>query len=70
MIKIGKLIEYDENIGTILDDEGIEHLVLKKDIICDELKVNDYVKFDSETIITSENERKIARFINKLTLKK
>lgn len=70
MIKSGILVEYDDNIGIIKDNENIEYIVLKKDIICDDLKINDLVKFESEVVITSEEDKNIARFINKLSLKK
>lgn len=70
MIKSGILVEYDDNIGIIKDNENIEYIVLKKDIICDDIKINDIVKFESEVVITSEEDKNIARFINKLSLKK
>lgn len=70
MIKSGILVEYDDNIGIIKDNENVEYIVLKKDIICDDLKINDLVKFESEVVITSEEDKNIARFINKLSLKK
>lgn len=70
MIKSGILVEYDDNIGIIKDNENIEYIVLKKDIICDNLKINDMVKFESEVVMTSEEDKNIARFINKLSLKK
>lgn len=70
MIKNGILVEYDDNIGIIKDKDNIEYIVLKKDIMCDDLKINDIVKFESEVVITSEEDKNIARFINKLSLKK
>lgn len=70
MIKSGILVEYDDNIGIIKDKDNVEYIVLKKDIMCDDLKINDLVKFESEVVITSEEDKNIARFINKLSLKK
>ena len=70
MIKSGILVVYDDNIGIIKDKDNVEYIVLKKDIMCDDLKINDLVKFESEVVITSEEDKNIARFINKLSLKK
>lgn len=70
MIKYGKLIKYDNNIGTIVDDNGNEHIVLRKDIKSENIKINDYVKFTSETFLAPNNDYKMARFVNKLSLKK
>ena len=70
MIKVGKLIEYDNNIGIIKDINNIDHIVLKKDILCNDIKVNDIVNFTSEVFQTSEEDKNIARFVNKLSLKK
>ena len=70
MIKSGILVEYDDNIGIIKYKDNVEYIVLKKDIMCDDLKINDLVKFESEVVITSEEDKNIARFINKLSLKK
>jgi len=70
MIKYGKLIKYDNNVGIIIDDNGNEHIVLRKDIKSDEIKINDYVKFTSETFLAPNNDYNMARFVNKLSLKK
>lgn len=70
MIKTGILVEYDNNVGIIKDNENNEYIVLKKDILNDEIKINDEVKFESEVVITSEEDKNIARFINKLSLKR
>ena len=69
MIKIGKLIEYDNYNGLIIDEFGKKYMVLKKDILTDNIKINDYVKFNPEIVKTSEEDKDIARFVRKLEKK-
>ena len=69
MIKIGKLIEYDNYNGLIIDELGKKYIVLKKDIITNNLKINDLVKFNPEIVKTSEEDKDIARFVYKLEKK-
>ena len=68
MIKIGKIMEFDNYTGTIIDTEGKKYIVLKKDILEENLKTNDIVRFNAEIVKTSEEDKNIARFVN--TLKK
>lgn len=70
MIKIGIMIEYDNYNGLIIDSEGKKYIVLKKDILSNNIKINDLVKFNAEKINTSEEDRDIARFVNKLEKKR
>ena len=69
MIKIGKIIDYDNYNGLIIDNEGKKYIVLKKDILSNNIKINDLVKFNAEKIKTSEEDKDIARFVNKLEKK-
>lgn len=69
MIRFGKLIEYDNYNGLIIDAEGKKYIVLKKDILSNNIKINDLVKFNAEIVKTSEEDKDIARFVNKLEKK-
>jgi len=69
MIKLGKLIEFDNNYGTIIDENGNKYIVLKKDILSDNIKINDIVKFNAETLKTSLEDRNVARFVKKIEKK-
>ena len=48
MIKIGKIIEYDNYNGIIIDELGKKYIVLKKDILTENIKLND---FDNRLLI-------------------
>ena len=69
MIKVGKIIEYDNYNGLIIDENGKKYIVLKKDFLSYDIKINDIVKFNAEIVKTSEEDKDIARFVNKLEKK-
>ena len=65
MKKQGIVIEYDGYTGKIKDVNGIDYLLLKKEVI-DNVKINDEVIFNSEKVYTTYEDRNVARFVKKL----
>lgn len=68
MKKEGIVINYDGYTGIIKDYNGKEYLLLKKETM-ENINEKDIVLFDSEVVITSEEDRNVARFVKKKVLK-
>lgn len=68
MKKEGIVINYDGYTGTIKDYYGKEYLLLKKETL-ENINEKDIVMFDPEVVVTSEEDRNVARFVKKKVLK-
>lgn len=64
MRKYGKVIEYDGYCGTILGINGMKYLLLNQDLVCKGIKEGDIVTFFEEEVMTSNGNKKVARFID------
>ena len=62
--KVGKIKNYDGFSGTIVDNEGVNYILLKDDLL-DDVKVGDLVVFESEVYETIEIRENMARFVRK-----
>ncbi len=68
MKKEGTVKKYDGYTGIINDYLGKEYLLLKKETL-EKINEKDIVIFDPEVVITSEEDRNVARFVKKKVLK-
>lgn len=68
MKKEGIVKNYDGYTGIINDYLGKEYLLLKKETL-EKINEKDIVIFDPEVVITSEEDRNVARFVKKKVLK-
>ena len=68
MKKEGIVTKYDGYTGIINDYLGKEYLLLKKETL-EKINEKDIVIFDPEVVITSEEDRNVARFVKKKVLK-
>ncbi|MCI5701789.1 MAG: hypothetical protein MR266_03400 [Erysipelotrichaceae bacterium] len=68
MKKEGIVKKYDGYTGIINDYLGKEYLLLKKETL-EKINEKDIVIFDPEVVITSEEDRNVARFVKKKVLK-
>lgn len=68
MKKEGIVKKYDGYTGIINDYLGKEYLLLKKETL-EKINEKDIVIFDPEVVITSEENRNVARFVKKKVLK-
>ena len=66
MKNYGKVTEYNGKYGNIKGIDGIDYTLLDKNIIDNELKVNDNVEFESDTYKTVDVEVNMARFVKVL----
>lgn len=64
MKKIGKVLEYDEYIGVIIDEDSNKY-IFKNDDVLNEIKIGDLVEFTPEVFETIEIKELMARFIKK-----
>ena len=64
----GKIIEYDGLCGTILTEDGIECLCLKKDFKYNEIKIGDVVSFIMEKVTNPTDTKMVAYFIEKVEM--
>ena len=67
MKKEGIVKKYDGYTGIINDYCGKEYLLLKKETL-ENINEKDIVVFDPEVVITSEEDRNVARFVKKKVL--
>ena len=67
----GKVVEYKDNVGSIIAEDGKELLLLKKNIInCSALiSMGDYVSFEEELFDDVEYKRWVAFFVKKIEKK-
>lgn len=65
MKKEGIVTEYNGYTGNIKDNNGLDYLLLKKEVIGD-IQKNDEVIFNSEKVETTYEDRNVARFVKKL----
>ena len=65
MKKVGKIENYDGYYGTIIDDEGNKHLLLKEELIDENIANNDEVSFVPEAYNYEDINESVARFIKK-----
>ena len=68
MKKEGIVKKYDGYTGIINDYLGKEYLLLKKETL-EKINENDIVIFDPDVVITSEEDRNVARIVQKKVLK-
>ena len=68
MKKEGIVKKYDGYTCIINDYLGKEYLLLKKETL-EKINEKDIVIFDPEVVITSEEDRNVARFVKKKVLK-
>ena len=67
MKEIGKVKEYNNYYGTIVDEKGDKYLLLKEQIMNDtEINNMDIVSFVPEEYKKNEVDQKIARFVKKI----
>lgn len=64
MKKEGIVTEYDGYTGSVKDSLGKEYLLLKKETL-EDIKEKDIVMFDPEIVVTTYEDRNVARFVKK-----
>lgn len=64
MKKEGIVTKYDGYTGSIKDSLGKDYLLLKKETL-ESIKEKDIVLFDPEVVVTTYEDRHIARFVKK-----
>ena len=64
MKKEGIVTKYDGYTGRIKDSLGKDYLLLKKETL-ENIKEKDIVLFDPEVVVTTYEDRHIARFVKK-----
>lgn len=65
MKKIGKVLEYDNYVGILIDEDSNKY-IFKNDDLKEEIKIGDLVNFIPEVFETVEIKELIARFIKKV----
>lgn len=70
MKNYGKVIEYNGIYGNVKGVDGVDYLLLKKNVIDSNIKALDDVEFESEFFKTTETEANIARFVKVLRKEK
>lgn len=65
-MKYGKIIDFNGSSGFIIDENGTKYILLYQNILYDNAKIGDYVKFKIELFKTPEIEEKIAINIKKI----
>lgn len=68
MKKEGIVTKYDGYTGIINDYYGKEYLLLKKETL-ENLKEKDIVTFNPEIVVTTNEDRNVARFVKKKIFK-
>ena len=66
MKKYGKIVEYNGVYGNIKGIDGVDYQLLDKNIIDKDIKVSDYVEFESDFFKTPEVEVNVAKFVKVL----
>ena len=61
----GIIKDYDGYCGTIISNDNIEYLLLRKELLYDDVNKGDVVIFTPETISTLTETKNIARFVKK-----
>ena len=67
--QFGKIVDYNGLYGHIKSVDGKNYVVLDKDMMESNLKVEDYVEFIGENYNTVETNIDIARFVKKLFIR-
>ena len=62
----GKVIEYDNYIGRILDENGLKYIFTNDDLKSKNIKIGDYVFFEYDEYKTIEIKEYRAHFIRKI----
>lgn len=68
MKKEGIVTKYDGYTGIINDYYGKEYLLLKKETL-ENIKEKDIVTFNPEIVVTTNEDRNVARFVKKKIFK-
>ena len=66
MMKYGKILDFNGSSGRIIDENGNKYILSYQNILYDNAKIGDLVKFKIETFKTPEIEKKIATNIIKI----
>jgi hypothetical protein len=69
MKNYGKIIDYNGVYGHIKGIDGIDYILLDKNLVDGEVNVQDNVEFESEVYKTQEVEVQMAMFVKSLTKK-
>ena len=71
MKDIGKVKEYNDYYGVIINEKGDKYLLLDKEVVeGDKIKESDLVSFVPEYFEKNDVKQKVARFVKKIDLKK
>jgi len=62
----GKVVMYDDCVGSIIGIDGISYMFLDVDLIDSDIKKDDYVSFDKDLYKDVELTRYMARFVKKI----
>lgn len=65
MKKRGKIVDYNNCSGYIMDDNGVKYILLYQNILYEDAKVGDIVSFTVEKFETVEVNELIATFVRK-----
>ncbi len=66
MMKYGKILDFNGSSGRIIDENGNKYILSYQNILYENAKIGDLVKFKIETFKTPEIEEKIATNIIKI----
>ena len=69
MKNYGKVTKYNGLYGSIKGIDGIDYILLDKNLVDGEVNVQDNVEFESELYKTPEVEVQMAMFVKSLTKK-
>ena len=67
MKNYGKVTEYNGLFGNIKGVDGVDYVLLDKNLVDKDVNVLDYVEFEPEVFQTPEVEVQMARFVKSLT---
>lgn len=67
MKNYGKVIEYNGLFGNIKGVDGVDYVLLDKNLVDKDVNVLDNVEFEPEVFQTPEVEVQMARFVKSLT---
>ena len=67
MKNYGKVIKYNGVYGRIKGIDGVDYVLLDKNVVDNQLSEFDNVEFESEVFNTTEVEMKMAMFVKSLT---
>lgn len=62
----GKIVEYDEYVGTVLGIDGNNYMFVDNDLVDKDVKKGDFVSFDKDLYKDVELTRYMARFVKRI----